>query len=148
MLYVSACAHVPPLPLFNFIKHKRGGTVPPRKNCGGTIPPHHKRVPLFHKPPVFTRRDGPASAHLRPAFSQTTSFYEAGRSRLVPPVHKHFVKTVVGRSRLITKAERTYRENTERTHRENTQRTQREHREKRDTERTHIENIQRTQRTH
>ena len=58
------------------------------------------RVPLFHKPPVFTRRDGPASAHLRPAFSQTTSFYEAGRSRLVPPVHKHFVKTVVGRSRL------------------------------------------------
>ena len=90
----------PPLPLFNFIKHIRGGTVPPRKNCGGTIPPLHKGVPPFHKPPVFTRRDGPASAQTRPAFSRTTSFYEAGRSRLVSPVHKHLVKTVVGRSRL------------------------------------------------
>jgi len=90
----------PPLPLFNFIKHKRGGTVPPRKNCGGTIPPLHKGVPPFHKPPVFTRRDGPASAQTRPAFPQTTSFYEAGRSRLVSPVHKQSVKTVVVRSRL------------------------------------------------
>ena len=67
---------------------------------GGTVPPRHKRVPPFHKPPVFTRRDGTASAQTRPAFPQTTSFYEAGRSRLVSPVHKQSVKTVVVRSRL------------------------------------------------
>ena len=99
----------PPLPLFNFIKHKRGGTVPPRKNCGGTIPPLHRGVPPFHKPPVFTRRDGPASAQTRPAFSQTTSFYKAGRSRLGtkrPAFSQTTSFDEAGRSRLGTNASR------------------------------------------
>ena len=123
----------PPLPLVNFIKLKRGGTAPPRKNWGGTIPPLHRSVPPSHKPQVFMRRDDPTSAQMRPASSQTTSFHGAGRSRLfteasrifknhqflwggtIPPLHRSvppFSQTIsffgAGPPRLCTDASRLF----------------------------------------
>ena len=66
-----SCA--PPLPLFNFITPKRGGTVPPNKNCGGTS----HLVPPAQTP--------------RPTCSKTQSFNVVGWSHLVPPVCKSLV---------------------------------------------------------
>ena len=57
----------PPLPLFNFISHKRGGTVPPNKNSAGTS----HLVPPAQTPP--------------PTCSNTPSCNVVGRSHLVPP---------------------------------------------------------------
>ena len=59
----------PPLPFFNFINPKRGGTVPPNNNWGGTS----RLVPLARaprpacskKPLVFISGGGPASSKTR-----------------------------------------------------------------------------------
>jgi hypothetical protein len=74
----------PPLPLFNFINLKRGGTVPPNENWVG----RSHLVPPSYKPTVFMGWDDPTSSHLLrnrqllwggmippcPTFVQTSSF--------------------------------------------------------------------------